>query len=86
MAYFGEVMRSIRTEQLSLAYPSSYVECAGRRRAIPPPIAYNPELARCTHEASGSVTGLVKGCVCIRDESSTLCTQSYTSDADAGYY
>ena len=86
MAYFGEVMRSIRTEQLSLAYPSSYVECAGRRRAIPPPIAYNPELARCTHEASGSVTGLVKGCVGIRDESSTLCTQSYTSDADAGYY
>ena len=30
MAYFGEVMRSTRTEQLSLAYLSSYVECAGR--------------------------------------------------------
>ena len=30
MAYFGEVMRSIQTEQLSLAYLSNYVECAGR--------------------------------------------------------
>ena len=56
MAYFGEVMRSIRTEQLSLAYLSNYVECEGRRRAIPPPIAYNPELTRCTHEASEAVS------------------------------
>ena len=56
MAYFGEVMRSIRTEQLSLAYQSSYVEYAGRRRAIPPPIAYMPKLTRCTHEASEAVS------------------------------
>ena len=56
MADFGEVMRSIQTEQLSLAYLSNYVECAGRRRAISPPIAYMPKLTRCTHEGSEAVS------------------------------
>ena len=54
------------------------MECvARRRRAIPPPIAYKPELARCTHEASEAVSrGVVKGSVGIRGESSILCTQA----------
>ena len=44
-----------------LAYPSSEVECGVKRRAIHSPIAYKPELTRCTHEASEAVSRLGQG-------------------------
>ena len=62
-----------------------YVECAGRRRDIPPPIAYMPELTRCTHEVSEAVSRAacqVKGCVGAYTMRVVLCALN----AEAGHY